>query len=78
MAANKIQRPFYKGFDAGEVIYDMYEGRKVTVKDSNNARRECLCSVSYENEDGDEVPADDQIFTFQELVNMEMTQYSHC
>lgn len=73
-----MQRPFYKGFDVGEVIYDMYEGRTLTVKDSHNARRQYLCSVSYENEDGVEVPAEDQLFTFQELVNMEMTQYSHC
>lgn len=68
------QRKFYKHYNKGDMIYDNYEGRMLTVKDCFEFGRVYLCSVSEENEDGIEIEKGDQLFTFRELSLMEAYQ----
>lgn len=68
------QRNFYQHYNKGDVIYDNYEGRTLTVKECSEHGRAYLCSVTEENEDGEEIVKEDQIFTFRELSLMEAYQ----
>ena len=68
------QRKFYQNYNKGDVIYDNYEGRTLTVKNCFEFGRVYLCSVTEENEDGIEQEKEDQLFTFTELSLMEAYQ----
>jgi hypothetical protein len=68
------QRKFYQHYNEGDMIYDTYEGRMLTVKDCFEDGRVYLCSVSEEDEDGEEIQKEDQLFTFTELSLMEAYQ----
>lgn len=67
-------RKFYQHYIKGNMIYDNYEGRALTVKECLEFGRVYLCSVTEEDEDGIEQEKDDQLFTFQELALMEAYQ----
>lgn len=67
-------RRFYQHYNKGDMIYDNYEGRMLTVKDCSQHGRVYLCSVSEESEDGIEIEKEDQLFTFRELSLMEAYQ----
>lgn len=68
------QRKFYQHYNKGDMIYDRYEGRMLTVKDCMEFGRVYLCGVSEEDEDGEEIEKEDQLFTFTELSLMEAYQ----
>lgn len=68
------QRKIYQHYNKGDVIYDRYEGRVLTVKDCSEHGRVYICGVSEEDEDGVEIEKEDQLFTFTELSLMEAYQ----
>lgn len=68
------QRKLYQHYNKGDMIYDNYEGRMLTVKDCFEFGRVYLCIVSEESEDGIEIEKEEQLFTFRELSLMEAYQ----
>lgn len=68
------QRKFYQHYNEGDVIYDSYEGRTLTVKEVSDHGRIYLCGVTEEDEDGIEQEMEDQLFTHTELSLMEAYQ----